>query len=220
MIAEDRLKVPRRLTLLPLVVAAAMAILACSGNGQTPRSTPTKGPMRGLLDMGDISFYTSPSAVPTNDPSEVQLFARSFAGIVINASWAQLQPVEGAPLARNNPIDQALQAVELYNSKNPNTHLLVKLRVWGGLTAPDWVKSQAVCQGTSGSIDVTTSIRTTFSKPELQADGGPLPTPALISWPAGCVRPRSDTAPITTFGSSANFRWIILQFPKASRLSA
>ena len=88
--------------------------------------------MRGLLDLGNISFYTkpSPSAIPTNDPSELQPFASSFAGIVINVTWAQLQPTPGAVLADDNPIDQALASVQNYNDLNPDTPLQVKLRLW------------------------------------------------------------------------------------------
>ncbi len=113
--------------------------------------------MRGLLDLGNISFYTkpSPSAIPTNDPSELQPFASSFTGIVINVTWAQLQPTPGAVLAEDNPIDQALASVQNYNDLNPDTPLQVKLRVWGGLTAPDWVKSQAICGKVGGPINVT-----------------------------------------------------------------
>jgi hypothetical protein len=121
-----------------------------------PSAMPTKGPMHGLLDLGNISFYTkpSPSAIPTNDPSELQPFASSFTGIVINVTWAQLQPLPGEALADNNPIDQGLAAVQSYNSMNPGTPLQVKLRVWGGLTAPEWVKAQAVCGTATGPIDV------------------------------------------------------------------
>src|SRR5580704_16479688 len=117
---------------------------------------PAKAAMHGLLDLGNISFYTkpSPSAIPTNDPSELQPFASSFTGIVINVTWAQLQPFPGEALADNNPIDQGLAAVQSYNSMNPGTPLQIKLRVWGGLTAPDWVKAQAVCGTATGPIDV------------------------------------------------------------------
>ena len=73
--------------------------------------------MRGLLDIGNISFYTKPGGIPVNDPSELQPFAGSFSGTVINVTWAQLQPVAGAPLADNNPIDQALAAVRAYNTR-------------------------------------------------------------------------------------------------------
>jgi hypothetical protein len=98
--------------------------------------------MGGLLDLGDISFYlsSSPSVVPTNDPSELQPFASSFDGIVINVTWAQLQPNGPGPLPADNAIDQGLRAVATYNSQNRATPLTVKLRVWAGLVAPTWAK--------------------------------------------------------------------------------
>jgi hypothetical protein len=63
-----------------------------------------KSAMRGLLDLGNISFYTkpSPSAIPTNNPFELRPFAKSFSGIVINATWSQLQPEGPSPIAANN----------------------------------------------------------------------------------------------------------------------
>ena len=139
-----------------VLLMALIGIGAACGGGGSPTPTPTKSALRGLLDLGDISFYTnSSSAIPINDPDELQPFASSFTGIVINATWAQLQPIGDTPLADDNPIDQALQAVRNYNSANRSNPLLVKLRVWGGLTAPDWVKAQAVCGQTEGAINVT-----------------------------------------------------------------
>jgi hypothetical protein len=152
---------------LSLVLLAGLLAVG-SGCGQSSPSPPAPVPnpmqdptpsakraMQGLLDLGNISFYTKAGGIPVNDPSELQPFASSFTGIVINATWAQLQPVAGAALAENNPIDQALAAVQAYNNMNPNTPLQVKLRVWGGLAAPSWVEAQAVCNGLSGPINVT-----------------------------------------------------------------
>ena len=143
-----------------LPVAALIAItlgcgfIACGGSGESAMPSSNKSAMRGLLDLGDISFYTNSSPVPTNDPSELQPFAKSFRGIVINATWTQLQSDGPGALAANNGIDQGLQAVRGYNFRNPSHPLTVKLRVWGGLVAPTWAKQLG-----GGPIPVT------FSKP-------------------------------------------------------
>jgi len=129
------------LPLLALSVVTIASFTACGGGGGGS-SAGSKTAMRGLLDLGDISFYNkpSPNAVPTNDPSELQTFASSFSGIVINATWAQLQPDGPGPVVADNGIDQGLRAVAAYNAQNPVTPLAVKLRVWGGLVAPTWAK--------------------------------------------------------------------------------
>jgi hypothetical protein len=70
----------------------------------------------GLVDMGDIS-------------SE----------LVLNVTWAQLQGTEGGALT-TSAIDAAISQVNAYNAAN-GTNLGIKLRVWGGYTAPDWAKN-------------------------------------------------------------------------------
>jgi hypothetical protein len=175
---------PFSLIFLAGIVAALAASVGCGGSSppplpnQMPAPAPSKQALRGLLDLGNISFYTKPGGIPTNDPSELQPFASSFGGIVINATWAQLQPVAGAPLAQDNPIDQALAAVESYNAANPDTPLQVKLRVWGGLAAPTWVEAQAECGGISGPINVTYNDQ---NNDQETGTVGPWWTPAYIT---------------------------------------
>jgi len=137
-------------------------------------SPAPKQPLRGLLDMGNISFYnkSGSSAIPTNNPDEMAPFAASFSGMVINATWEQLQPNGPDPLPDNNEIDQALAAVRAYNQ----THaaLGVKLRVWGGFTAPDWAKTLnggpiSIDSTNSGGKHQTGTIGLFWSVPYLQA---------------------------------------------------
>ena len=63
-----------------------------------------------------------------------------FGGLVVIASWKQLQPTPGSQIDDGNVIDQALAQVRAYNERNPQKPLAVKLRVWGGFEAPDWAK--------------------------------------------------------------------------------
>ncbi|MGH7984697.1 MAG: hypothetical protein ACREQX_00190 [Candidatus Binataceae bacterium] len=120
----------------------AITLTACGNDAGTTASV--KPAMRGLIDLGDMGFYTQPSAraIPTNIPSEVEPFAQSFNGIVINLTWAQLQPDGPTPLGRDNALNQALAAVVAYNQQNPGAQLKVKLRVWAGLVAPNWIKDR------------------------------------------------------------------------------
>ena len=97
-------------------------------------------PQSGLVDMGDISFYNIPSdPIPPFTLSDLANYVGSFGEIVLNVTWAQLQPSENGPLDPS-VIASAISAVETYNAEN-NTDLGIKLRVWGGYTAPDWAKA-------------------------------------------------------------------------------
>src|ERR1044071_3854539 len=97
----------------------------------------------GLVDMGDISFYNNPGAAvafPTLLNSDLGPFPGLFGEIVLNVTWAALQPTQTGPLDPSSVILAAIQAVEAYNQQY-GTDLGIKLRVWGGFTAPDWAKN-------------------------------------------------------------------------------
>ena len=97
-----------------------------------------KRPINGLINMGNISFYNNPHLSPVNDPSIIAPYANSFSAMVINVTWAQLQPHESGSLVPNNVIDQALESIQSYNQAHPLNPITAKLRVWGGFTAPTW----------------------------------------------------------------------------------
>jgi hypothetical protein len=63
-----------------------------------------------------------------------------FGGIVVIASWAQLQPTSSSSFD-SSVIDNFLAQVRAYNRQYPNNKLAVKLRVWAGFMAPDWAKN-------------------------------------------------------------------------------
>ena len=105
--------------------------MSSSGDGDKPAQT-------GLVDMGDISFYNNPYN-PSFNLSEIAPYQGSFSEIVLNVTWAQLQPSEGGPLT-TSAIDSAIAQVNALNASN-GTDIGIKLRVWGGYTAPEWAKN-------------------------------------------------------------------------------
>jgi hypothetical protein len=128
----------------------------------------SKPAQTGLVDMGDISFYDHPRSIPGGGApnpdgipsftlSDLDQFTGSFSEMVLNVTWAQLQPVEGGPLV-TTAIDGPggpLSQIATYNSQH-GTNLGVKLRVWGGFTAPDWAKNmngQAITVSGEASVD-------------------------------------------------------------------
>jgi hypothetical protein len=114
------------------VVVCSVLALACVGaagpvapNESIPVNEPVvlKEPLRGLLDR--------------DGPSNAA-YAPAVDKFVIKVNWSDLQPVEepgtghGAALDTSQ-IDQALADPE-------GAGMTVRLRVYGGINAPDWAK--------------------------------------------------------------------------------
>jgi len=117
----------------------ACAALALLPSHPAPAET-VKPPIRGLISMGAYRFVGE-GGNPVNTLAPLNRKPGIFGGIVIVATWAQLQPTPGAAIGSNNVISQALAKVRAYNRRNPQKPLGVKLRIWGGFEAPDWAKS-------------------------------------------------------------------------------
>ena len=93
----------------------------------------------GLIDKGSEASYQTSSPFPVTPTSELDGYATAFTGIVVNVTWAQLEPSAGT--FDFTDLNASLAAVPAYNQADPATPMEVKLRVWGGFTAPDWAKS-------------------------------------------------------------------------------
>lgn len=98
-----------------------------------------KAPIRGLVSMGPMKF-SAENSEPANTLEPLNARPGIFGGIVVLATWRQLQPSANAGIAADNTIDRALDEVRAYNRRNPQRPLGVKLRVWSGIMAPDWAK--------------------------------------------------------------------------------
>lgn len=149
-------------------VASALVISACSGAAgptsaglpsssvvstttsssvasTTTSSTPTSGSaavkpvLAGLIDMGVQTSYQLDLPFPTVDTSVITPYAGSFAGIVVNETWSQLEPTQGGE--NWAPLDVSLAAVGQWNAAHPSTPVGVKLRIFAGNTAPPWAKT-------------------------------------------------------------------------------
>lgn len=96
-----------------------------------------KDPLRGIISMGAYNFGLN--SEPVNTISPVSQKAGLLQGIVLIATWRNLEPTATSGLAADNEIDQGLAAVRKYNQQNPTAPLAVKIRVWGASWAPEWV---------------------------------------------------------------------------------
>jgi hypothetical protein len=157
-----------------------IAIAACGGGGRgvVYATTPTpasvtlsspKIPIRGLIDMQDISWHNTDNATPAPfTTSYISGYPGLFGGIVINETWADLQPTQGGTIV-TTAVDNDLMQVQAYNNLSNVTQsspVSVKLRIYAGSNAPLWAKNMA---------------------------GGPI---TIYRNPAGC-NGATDTCPLT-----------------------
>ncbi len=131
------------------VSGTAVASAAARGHGTPNASRHSKAtgharvsvklPILGLVDKGTQAPYTHREPWPTATPDELAPDADAFSGVVVNETWAQLEP--RADRFTFAPLERSLRAVEAYNRAHRRSTLAVKLRLWGGFTAPQWAKT-------------------------------------------------------------------------------
>ena len=63
----------------------------------------------------------------------------AFGGYVVDVHWSDLQPAPNGPIVSPNPISEAIAQVRSLNAAG--AHLGLKIRLYAGIYAPDWVKS-------------------------------------------------------------------------------
>lgn len=100
---------------------------------------PLKAPLAGLMAMGEIGFHRQDGGLAHPSLDALRPFPGIFGGMVINITWAQLQPQRGD--LKTSEIDRVLEAIRGYNQANPQHPLGVRLRVWPGPNAPAWAKN-------------------------------------------------------------------------------
>jgi hypothetical protein len=143
--------------------------------GALAGSLPIKKPIRGLIDLGQVSADDIREP-PYNTVFYVCRRAAAISGIVVNDTWANLQPVAGGPI-HTAVIDRALRTIEQYDLAKKRT-LGVRLRIWAGINAPAWAKSiggpVAICDGDAVPATASPSARV-----NVPASPTPCPSPAV-----------------------------------------
>jgi hypothetical protein len=91
----------------------------------------------GFIDMQDISWHNTDDSQPAFTLANIEKFPGLFGGIVLNATWNEMEPKRGAFL-HTARINLALLQVREYNFRHPNAPLGVKLRIFSGNQAPAW----------------------------------------------------------------------------------
>jgi hypothetical protein len=125
-----------------IAVGSHKHVVKAKGQGNNADSTstvPAKLAIQGLVTMGDTIFFAS-GKDPNNSFAEALVHQNVYSAVVIQVTWKQLQP-NGPNDFNTSAIDNALAAIELYNNNtNVTLNIVGKLRVYGGSSAPNWVK--------------------------------------------------------------------------------
>src|SRR5665213_818472 len=119
-------------------LAMALGVASAANGSPVGDAASTKPAIRGLVTMGRMQFLRN-QGLPDNSLKEANAHPGVYAGAVILATWAQLEPVRDGAL-NTQAIDQGLEAVRAYNAKHPDHPLRAKLRILAGENAPDWAK--------------------------------------------------------------------------------
>ncbi len=120
-----------------VVAASGVALGAGVLHAAEPPVPAVKPAIRGLVSMGAYRFVAQ-GGDPVNTLVPLDKKPGIFGGIVVVATWNELQPTADA--LDTGAIDRALADVRAYNARNPAKPLAVRLRVWGGFEAPLWAK--------------------------------------------------------------------------------
>src|ERR1700735_1932091 len=79
-----------------------LAMLAPAGTSQALAQAQTsvmhKPPITGFIDMQTITWHNNDDGTPDFVMGNVEQFPGVFGGIVLNATWWQMQPKRGGPI--------------------------------------------------------------------------------------------------------------------------
>jgi hypothetical protein len=135
-------------SLIVLIILSGLLLPATARRASASRvadASPSalKPPLQGLVDR--TGFPRSRKLIP------------QVAGFVVDVPWADLQPEAGGPISPHNPIDKAISQIRALPTSQRHA-LRIRLRVRGGVEAPDWAKRlggepiQVVARGAQGTI--------------------------------------------------------------------
>jgi hypothetical protein len=127
--------------IVPLL-AAVLALAASPHAVAEPKNAPMKPVISGFIDMQTITWHNADEGTPTFTLDNVGKFPGLFGGIVLNATWAEMQSERGGAL-NTARLDKALDEVREYNAAHTDAALGVKLRIFAGNQAPAWAKAIA-----------------------------------------------------------------------------
>jgi hypothetical protein len=107
--------------------------------GSTPaRTTVAKPLLTGLIDKGSEGPYHLGQPYAPVTAADLGSIPVGISGVVVNATWAQLEPSPGT--FDLSVVTQSLAAVGTYDQTYPGAQLGARLRVFAAFAAPTWAK--------------------------------------------------------------------------------
>lgn len=123
---------------LRAIACLSMAVFAAP----PAHAAQVKPVIAGFIDMQDIAWHNTDDGQPMFTLSYIKKYPGLFGGIVLNATWNEMEPTQGGFL-NTARLNLALSQVREYNAKHPKTPIYVKLRIFSGNQAPPWAKALA-----------------------------------------------------------------------------
>lgn len=121
-----------------LPISLAFALIAAQAPAD--ETVHMKPAIAGFIDMQTITWHNTDDSQPTFTLDNIKKYPGVFGGIVLNATWNEMQPARDGPLITRR-IDHALNQVRKFNAAHPTAPLGVKLRIFQGNQAPFWAKA-------------------------------------------------------------------------------
>lgn len=119
-------------------VSLALALIASQASAS--ETVHMKPAIAGFIDMQTITWHNTDDSQPTFTLDNIKKYPGVFGGIVLNATWNEMQVTPDGPLITRR-IDRVLNQVRKFNAAHPDAPLGVKLRIFQGNQAPPWAKA-------------------------------------------------------------------------------
>jgi hypothetical protein len=100
-----------------------------------PTAPEFKSLLVGLIDKGAEAPYHLGQAYPPVDLADLP---SGLVGVVVNATWTQLEPQQGT--FDFSVLDASFSAIATYDRAHPKSPLGARLRVFAAFAAPEWAK--------------------------------------------------------------------------------
>ncbi len=127
-----------------IVAAAGLLMLGTGGCGagrhRTAGVTPIAPSPSVPPSVADGSLKPVIQGLVDKDSAPPPAYQSAVRAYVVNVNWSDLQPTAGGPIAADNALDQAIANVRRLHQQQPGLDIALKLRVYGGIFAPQWAK--------------------------------------------------------------------------------